>query len=135
MYIDVWKYGCYIAYHHDLFINSQQRRVEMKITPRYCKKCGHFVPAWNDDTLIRSLYLKQPGILSIFPPCHFLPTANCEGSPNGAQYLEGQPRDVREGMYSYAKDRESSIREGFRLACKLGERGYPAYIELFPRTT
>lgn len=74
-----------------------------------CDKCGQDVPLANDATMIEAIMTGQPMIILAYAARHFLPTADCEGSPSRAQYIKGQPRDTR--GYSYDPEMESKWRE------------------------
>jgi hypothetical protein len=80
-----------------------------------CDKCGRNVPPHNDMPRVLAA-TRVPGA-EWFPALwysrHFLPVIEdgvvvCEGSPSRAQYIEGQPRDVR--GYPYDASLESVIR-------------------------
>lgn len=76
-----------------------------------CEKCGKEVPRANDATILYALVQMNGGsgdpekdMSSVRK--HLLPvfeggTQVCEGSPSVAQYLEGQPRDTRDGMAGF----------------------------------
>jgi len=67
-----------------------------------CDKCGKPVPRENDATQVYAVAFDRPMALIFYKPRHFMPTADCEGSPSRAQYIEGQPRDERGYEYDPA---------------------------------
>ncbi len=79
-----------------------------------CDKCGKEVPLQNDATIIEAIVSGQPATTLFFQSRHFLPTADCEGSPSRAQYIEGQPRDTR--GYSYRPELEQPYRSAYAQA-------------------
>ena len=87
----------------------------MKFIPR-CDKCDQEVPDINNAALIRAAAHRAPATVLQMPARHFLPvfrgtTMICEGSPSGAQYIEGQPRDIR--GYDYNPDLAQQYRAAF----------------------
>lgn len=77
---------------------------------RKCDKCGQEVEPKNDalylDAQREDISMVGALLAAINPSArHLLPVFNeagekiCEGSPSRAQYLEGQPRDGRFGIY------------------------------------
>lgn len=79
-----------------------------------CDKCGKEVPMENDATFIQSLFVGAPAAILFWQARHFLPTADCEGSPSRAQYIEGQPRDPR--GYEYEPGKEQRWRTAYSEA-------------------
>jgi len=93
-----------------------------------CDKCGQPVAAGN-NLLIVGLVAKRitnhgvdydPADCDVWDLTvglshqsrHFLPTEEgCEGSPSRAQYIEGQPRDMR--GFSYDPDKEALFRAAY----------------------
>lgn len=86
--------------------------------PSLCDKCGLGVHPRNDVTLITSIANGNPNIALDRQSRHFLPVYDsngkviCDGSPNRAQYIEGQSRDVR-GRYPYVPSMESKYRRAY----------------------
>ncbi|MDB5260616.1 MAG: hypothetical protein JWN37_847 [Candidatus Nomurabacteria bacterium] len=83
-----------------------------------CDKCRTPVPDRNNAAYV-GLYAGNATCFTASAR-HLLPwydiegEKSCEGSPSTAQYLEGQPRDVRPGSV-YHNHMELFIREGYRL--------------------
>jgi hypothetical protein len=78
-----------------------------------CDKCGRRVPFENSSFAVAH----EAGLI-LRSDRHFLPiTENgvtvCEGSPSNAQYIEGQPRDIRP-EYPYLEEREAEVREAYK---------------------
>ena len=91
-----------------------------------CDKCGQAVPLENDALALQ--FIREHGLLPggmerlMYGARHLLPTDDCEGSPSRAQYLEGQPRDVR--GYPYLPKYEAAVRNAFsRLQALATEQG------------
>lgn len=67
----------------------------------FCDKCGLPVPNENDAVLLKLLTIfPSRSVVTLFStrPRHLLPVVHgrreiCKGTPEVAQYLEGQPRD------------------------------------------
>jgi len=82
-----------------------------------CNKCGQEVPMANDATVIEAIAFDTPVLILFSVSRHFLPVEGCEGSPSRAQYIEGQPRDIR--GYPYEADQESMWRHALAEAQRL----------------
>jgi len=91
-----------------------------------CNKCGLEVLPENDAVLLEltAIYSGQ-SVVVLFSnrPRHLFPVVHgtrvvCKGSPEMAQYLEGQPRDY---SYLYDPGKEAVLREAFKKM-----RGKPA---------
>ncbi len=81
-----------------------------------CDKCGKIVPPHNDAVnLALEMNSTEVGDWLVFSDSrHLLPVFEkekviCVGSPSRAQYLVGQPRDIR-SEYPYKSDREIGMR-------------------------
>ncbi len=77
-----------------------------------CDKCGKEIEPWNDAVLITSYVEDEPLTVFVYVSRHFLPTEDCEGSPSRAQYIEGQPRDMRP-EFAYNPELEPLFRRAF----------------------
>lgn len=99
----------------------QERGALMATNERHsgglCDKCGKPVPLTNDAVWIQFLATGDWGLVTT-DPRHFLPTADCPGSPSRAQYIEGQPRDPR---YRYHPEDEAKWRQAYAEALSRGE--------------
>ena len=74
-----------------------------------CDKCGEPVPHANDAVALDIFLGAGPGLITA-QPRHLLPTDKCPGSPSRAQYLPGQPKDVR---YPYDDAAEPLVRAAY----------------------
>ncbi len=91
--------------------------------PTKCDKCGGQVALENDATQLRAEYIESESpvgaaLLGLFGVArHLFPVLEgeqvvCEESPSVAQYLEGQPRDIRP-QYPYLPEDEQRWREAY----------------------
>jgi hypothetical protein len=91
---------------------------ELLPPPKVCDKCGRQVPA-NNNVVLFDVELGADSALIIYAqPRHLLPvkegqTVICEGSPSRAQYLPGQPHDIR-AQWPYRPECEELYREAYR---------------------
>ena len=76
-----------------------------------CNKCGKEVPPENDAAMVEAYMAGNKAIILLSVHRHFLPTADCEGSPSRAQYIEGQPMDSR--GYPYVAEWEPRFRKAY----------------------
>lgn len=84
----------------------------------FCDKCGERVPNHNDVVMFKSYAKIATGAACFFGQArHLLPVVRdekvvCEGSPELAQYLEGQPRDAQPGS-TYDQALEAPYRAAY----------------------
>jgi hypothetical protein len=78
--------------------------------PHLCDKCGKDVEPENNAILLAVLL----GYFFSLGHRHLLSVEGCEGSPSRAQYIEGQPRDLRQRSYPYTPEREHKVRVAYQ---------------------
>ena len=87
-----------------------------------CDKCGIEVPATNNAVYLDIIITQNP-LLVLAVSRHLLPliedgTTVCAGSPSRAQYIEGQPRDLR-GDFPYNNSMEARVRLAYVKLLKM----------------
>lgn len=81
--------------------------------PGDCDKCHLPVPLGNN--VIALMFVRSgTSVLGLDRYRHLLPVEAagkivCDGSPNRAQYLKGQPRDTRSNSYSAAQEAPTRV--------------------------
>jgi hypothetical protein len=60
----------------------------------HCDKCGTMVHPSNNAYMFLAI-LEERNTNNVRLGRHLLPVPGCEGSPSSAQYLPGQPQDMR----------------------------------------
>lgn len=85
-----------------------------------CDKCGREVEPINDIRVFEAGLGLYPELrfATMSTSRHLLPVIEdgkkvCEGSPSRAQYLEGQPQDLRCAMFPYEEEVEKLYRQTF----------------------
>lgn len=100
---------------------------------RVCFVCHGEVPIENDGGEIGfKVFGDFSGMHCGSRTIHFLPVVGddrriiCRGSPYRAQYIDGQPRDLRK--FIYFKTREAQIRDAYQKLQELAkkEKNHPA---------
>lgn len=75
------------------------RRVLSQESSLDCDKCNKPVPDHNDASMLDAIAFGIPGTVLFSRKRHLLSTDICQGSPSRAQYLPGEPKDLRGGEY------------------------------------